>query len=83
MRLHAALGKPRFDDVARLQLRGRTDAFAIFQRDAVAAFQQQFGVLCMNALGKKLQTMTLVEHLSFQYRLNILRKNLEMALGFR
>ena len=53
-RLHAALGQPRFDDVARLQLRGRADAFAIFQRDAVATFQQQFGVLCLNALGKKL-----------------------------
>ena len=31
---------PRFDDVARLQLRGRTDALAIFQRNAVATFQQ-------------------------------------------
>ena len=73
-RLHAALGQPRFDDVARLQLRGRADAFTIFQRNAVTTFQQQFGVLCLDALGKKLQPMTLVEHLPFQYRLNILRK---------
>ena len=29
-------GSGSFDDVARLQLRDRTDTFAIFQRDAVA-----------------------------------------------
>ena len=39
-RFNIALGESRFDDVASLQLRGRTDAFAIFQRNAVTAFQQ-------------------------------------------
>ena len=38
-RLHITLGESRFDDVTGLQLRGRTDALAIFQRNAVTAFQ--------------------------------------------
>ena len=75
-RLHIALCESRFDDVASLQLRGRTDALAIFQRDAVATFQQQIRILRLDALLEKLQTMTLIEHLPLHYRLDILRENL-------
>lgn len=75
-RLHIALGESRFDDVASLQLRGRTDALAIFQRDAVATLQQQLRILRMDALLEKLQSMILIEHLTLQYRLDILRENL-------
>ena len=75
-RLHIALGESRFDDVASLQLRGRTDALAIFQRDAVATLQQQFRILRLDALLEKLQSMILIEHLTLQNRLDILRENL-------
>ena len=70
------LGESRFNDVASLQLRGRTDALAIFQRDAVATLQQQLRILRLDALLEKLQSMILIEHLPLQYRLDILRENL-------
>ena len=75
-RLHITLGESRFDDVASLQLLGRTDALATFQRDAVATLQQQLRILRLDALLEKLQSMILIEHLPLQYRLDILRKNL-------
>ena len=75
-RFNIALGESRFDDVASLQLRGRTDALAIFQRDAVTTLQQQLRILRLDALLEKLQSMILIEHLPLQYRLDILRENL-------